>query len=155
MSIFRVVLFVLGIVLAVNATSQEIHYYDRITDPRAITRLDNIDNEPVRIVSKVGWPQGPRDPIDGFHILAQDTGAGIITHIWTQLHNQEDSNTLMIRWLLKDIFTPFSSRVMALSEPHLIPFVPVHKSVTFKCLIRVISASHTMQIGQYAAYFGL
>jgi hypothetical protein len=93
MSIFRVVLFVLGIVLAVNATSQEIHYYDRITDPRAITRLDNIDNEPVRIVSKVGWPQGPRDPIDGFHILAQDTGAGIITHIWTQLHNQEDSNT--------------------------------------------------------------
>jgi hypothetical protein len=98
MKLFRVVLPVLFSVLAafVEVTNaQEIHYYERLTDPRAITRLDNVDNEPVRISAAVGWPKGARDPIDGFHVLAQDTGAGIITHLWTQLHEQQDSLTFI------------------------------------------------------------
>lgn len=96
MKILRVVLPVILYTLTavVKMTSaQELNYYERLTDPRAITRLDNIDNEPVRISAAVGWPKGERDPIDGFHILAQDTGAGVITHIWTQLHQQQDSLT--------------------------------------------------------------
>ena len=96
MKLLRVVLsavfYVLSAFVAVTK-AQEIHYYERLTDPRAITRLDNIDNEPVRVSAAVGWPKGERDPVDGFHVLAQDTGAGIITHIWTQLHRQEDSLT--------------------------------------------------------------
>jgi len=98
MKLFRVVLpvivYVLSSFVAVT-NAQEIHYYERLTDPRAITRIDNVDNEPVRISAAVGWPKGARDPIDGFHVLAQDTGAGIITHLWTQLHQQQDSLTFI------------------------------------------------------------
>lgn len=96
MKLFRVVLPVLlyaFVSFVEMANAQELDYYERLTDPLAITRLDNIDNEPIRISAAVGWPKGARDPIDGFHVLAQDTGAGIITHIWTQLHEQEDTNT--------------------------------------------------------------
>lgn len=96
MKLLRVVLPVVAFIAFVfpeTSRSQHINYYERLTDPRAITRLDNIDNEPVRIAAQVGWPQRPRDPIDGFHVLAEDTGAGIITHLWTQLHDQQDSLT--------------------------------------------------------------
>ncbi len=96
MKLLRVVLPVLlyaFVSFVEMANAQELDYYERITDPLAITRLDNIDNEPIRISAAVGWPKGARDPIDGFHVLAQDTGAGIITHLWTHLYQQQDSLT--------------------------------------------------------------
>jgi hypothetical protein len=73
--------------------------YSRLSDPRAIAQLAVPDNEPIRIVSHVGWPTGPRDDIDGFFILGADTGSGIITHIWTQLFQQVDSLTKIRIWV--------------------------------------------------------
>jgi hypothetical protein len=60
----------------------QINPYARMTDPRALARLDGDDREPLRYVNYFGYPP-QRDPIDNNVIFAQDTGAGIITHIWS------------------------------------------------------------------------
>lgn len=60
--------------------AQTIDPYRRVTDPRAIYQLDCDDCEPLRFSSLFGLPQAVDER--GAHIFAQDTGAGIITHIW-------------------------------------------------------------------------
>ena len=52
-----------------------------MTDPRALARLDGDDSQPLRYSTRFGYPPY-RDPIDSNYIFAQDSGSGIITHIW-------------------------------------------------------------------------
>jgi len=75
-----VLLFTL-LILEVRTVYTQINFYSRIEDPRAIARLDCPDCQPLRYVNRFGYPPD-RDPIDSNFIFAQDTGAGVITHIW-------------------------------------------------------------------------
>lgn len=61
--------------------SAQINPYARITDRRALARLSGPDALPLRYVNRFGYPPD-RDPIDSNFILAQDNGAGIISHLW-------------------------------------------------------------------------
>ncbi len=76
---FFVLLFVL-LGLSGSKVFAQLNLYSRMTDPRAIARLDGPDCEPLRYVNRFGYP--PDKDIDGNYIFAQDTGAGVITHIW-------------------------------------------------------------------------
>lgn len=61
--------------------SQTLDPYRRIIDPRAIARLDGIDNQRLHYRTGHFFPSQV-DSTDGSYIFAQDTGAGIITHFW-------------------------------------------------------------------------
>jgi hypothetical protein len=65
---------------ASSASAQLINPYERITNPRAMVDLLGDDTEPLKHRTQFGlW--GDKDEY-GHFILAQDSGAGIITHIW-------------------------------------------------------------------------
>ena len=73
--------------------SQTINPYNRIVDPFAIARLDEPDFAPLKMAS--GWidPQYGKYPLDSsYWIYAQDTGSGIITHLFVTSRNP-DSQT--------------------------------------------------------------
>src|SRR5258705_13011510 len=77
--------FFFGIVFFVYAFTgahAQINLYSRMTDPRALARLDGPDSEPLRYVNRFGYPT-ERDSSDNNFILAQDSGAGVITHFWS------------------------------------------------------------------------
>jgi hypothetical protein len=95
---FRVVFFLLLCIPSIRSLAQPLDLYSRLSDPRAIARLDNKDSEPLRISSFVGWPS-VRDPTDWYFLLAKDSGSGIITHIWMQLHDAIDSTTSVRIWV--------------------------------------------------------
>lgn len=59
----------------------QIDPYARLTDPRAIARISGNDNQPLRTRARHGLPS-ERDPLDSNYIIAADSGAGVITHIW-------------------------------------------------------------------------
>lgn len=75
-----VLLVILGSALP-QAHAQFIDPYLRVTDPRAITKLVGNDVEPLRFHAQHGLP-ALRDEL-GYVILAQDSGAGIISHFWS------------------------------------------------------------------------
>ena len=68
---FVLLLLLLG--LSGNRIFAQLNLYSRITDHRAIARLDGPDCEPLRYVNRFGYPN-ERDPLDNNFILAQDTG---------------------------------------------------------------------------------
>ncbi len=88
-----VVLLLLCLGVVSNVHSQTFDPYARVSDPRAICRLDGADTLPVRIFSGVAFPY-ERDPSDGNFIMAQDTGAGIVSHLWL-MYYQLPADTLM------------------------------------------------------------
>ena len=64
-----------------SSVAQTIDPYHRMVDPRAIARLDGPDAEPLHQSSGYGY-NGIIDSVDHYTVLARDSGAGIITHIW-------------------------------------------------------------------------
>ncbi|MDP4231053.1 MAG: DUF2961 domain-containing protein [Bacteroidota bacterium] len=79
----RLPILVINVLLSLFAgmVTAQVNPYSRMTDPRALARLDGPDSQPLRYAIRFGFPPD-RDP-DQNYILAQDTGAGIITHMWT------------------------------------------------------------------------
>ena len=79
----RIVFLSLIIQLCIGGeVAAQLNVYSRMTDPRAIARLDGLDGEPLRYVNRYGYPP-ERDSSDNNVILAQDSGAGVITHFWS------------------------------------------------------------------------
>jgi hypothetical protein len=75
--------------------SQIINPYSRIVDPRGLARLNDGISEPLRYATLHGLPK-ERDLSDSSFIIAQDTGAGIICHIWMTTDSSQESPYLKI-----------------------------------------------------------
>lgn len=88
----------LAVLLAVgfgsDLVAQPINPYRRVTDPRAITELDCDDCDPQIHRNRYALP--PEVDEHGHHILAQDTGAGVITHIWGTTDAPDSTTDLRI-----------------------------------------------------------
>jgi hypothetical protein len=76
-----------------NAFAQSIDPYARINDPRAIARLDGSDAQPLRYAAGRGYASNIWDT-DGHVVMAQDSGSGIITHIWAALGDRDSVTDL-------------------------------------------------------------
>lgn len=72
----------------------QVNPYSRMTDPRAIARLDGPDSQPLRYACRFGFPPD-RDP-DQNYIFAQENGAGIITHIWTTTGDPDSTTNIKL-----------------------------------------------------------
>jgi hypothetical protein len=109
----------LVLVSAVNVHAQ-INPYSRLTDPRAIARLDGPDSEPLRYSCYHGLP-APIDPVDSNHILAQDSGAGIITHIWMTTDAPDSMTSIKIyiddKLVVSSTFFSFYEKAHGLLRP--------------------------------------
>jgi hypothetical protein len=64
------------------ARAQTIDPYQRLVDPLALARIDNPDFGPLRLSWGLGYAYGPDTANPGYYIYAEDTGAGIITHLF-------------------------------------------------------------------------
>ena len=79
----RLLLFTVAIIcIASDLLHAQLNLYSRLTHPRTRARLDGPDSQPLRYACRFGFPP-ERDASDQYSIIAQDTGAGIISHIWT------------------------------------------------------------------------
>lgn len=96
-----VAVLVMLFLLASNVHSQPFDPYARVSDPRAICRLDGADTLPVRIFSGVAFPR-ERNPYDGNFVIAKDTGSGIITHLWLMYHELPADSLMLIRIWVDD-----------------------------------------------------
>ncbi|HYM19955.1 MAG TPA: DUF2961 domain-containing protein [Candidatus Kapabacteria bacterium] len=93
------ILFLLVCICTERSSAQTFDPYRRLSDPRAICRLDGPDTLPVRISDGVGWPAN-RDPVDGNYIISSSQGSGVITHIWLMMHEKVfDSLTTVKLWV--------------------------------------------------------
>lgn len=75
----------------------QIDLYAKINDPLGIAKLDNVDSTHLRYVNFHGF-SGERDPSDGFFVIAKDSGAGVLTHLWITYGNG-DSLAIMKLYL--------------------------------------------------------
>ncbi len=96
-----VAVFVFLFLLVSNAHSQVFDPYARVSDPRAICRLDGPDTLPVRIFSGVGF-NTERNPIDGGFLLAKGTGSGVITHLWLMYYELPADSLISVRIWVDD-----------------------------------------------------
>ncbi len=76
-----IITMVFCVVIAPFLYGQGISHYINLTDPEAISRLDLTNRTPLRYKTGFGYPQ-ETDSLDGYHIIAGDTGRGVITHFW-------------------------------------------------------------------------
>ncbi len=75
-------LIVIAIAFACNDLSaQTIDPYSRLTNPRAIANLGGTDGQPLRHRAGYGF-WSTTDSFQHQRVLAEDSGAGIITHLW-------------------------------------------------------------------------
>jgi hypothetical protein len=76
------IVLVITVLYAVVTTSfAQVDVYSRLTDPRAIARLDNPDTGRLQYRNIHGL-SSVVDSTDGYYVLAEDSGAGVLTHIW-------------------------------------------------------------------------
>ncbi|HYM20963.1 MAG TPA: glycoside hydrolase family 172 protein [Candidatus Kapabacteria bacterium] len=75
------VLVILTFFIKVIPSRAQIDLYSRINDPRAIARLNNSDSGRLQFSADHGFWNKKIDA-DGYYILAEDSGAGVITHLW-------------------------------------------------------------------------
>jgi hypothetical protein len=80
-----------------TAYGQGFDPYSRVSDPRGICRLDGPDTLPIQFQVGVGW--SPLRDTDGYFICGQDTGSGIITHLWMEFYNAVDSLLKVRVWI--------------------------------------------------------
>jgi hypothetical protein len=77
---FGKTIFIFLTLLAASSNAQIIDPYRRVNDPMAMASLTGDDIEPLKHRTRFGL-YGDKDEF-GHFILAADSGAGIITHIW-------------------------------------------------------------------------
>jgi hypothetical protein len=68
--------------LVVSAAAQTINLYNRLIDPLALARLDEPDFARTRQTYGLGLGIKPSDTDPGYWVCAEDTGAGVITHMF-------------------------------------------------------------------------
>ncbi len=83
------------LLLAPQWSRAQIDLYSRINDPRALAYLNNADTGRQRYVNGHGF-KGIKDPIDNAEILAQDSGAGVISHLWMTFGSSDSLTVLKI-----------------------------------------------------------
>ncbi len=94
MSSSKLFAIALLLILGLPAQAQLINPYERVTNPRAVLDLVGEDTEPLRHRTQFGlW--GDKDE-NGHYILAQDSGAGIITHIWATAGVVDSGNNIRV-----------------------------------------------------------
>jgi hypothetical protein len=77
--------------------AQPLDLYRRVTDPRGIARLSGDDRDYLRHANGFRFPYF-HDTVDNYFIVARDTGAGVITHIWMNTDGP-DSNYFIKLWI--------------------------------------------------------
>ena len=147
--------------LAIHATAgaQVLNLYSRIVDPRGIARLDEPDSGRTKSVCFHGNPVdwNAIDSTDHSGIVAQDTGSGVITHIWSTF-GIPDSQAIIKLYIndtlvLADFYIEFFNKVRGLLRPPLDTFqsgayiwdiqIPYHKGFR----LTVLSTSQNLYFG--------
>jgi len=123
------------------ASCQVINLYSRMTDPRAIARLDAPDTSRTQAIAFHGDARWNIDSADHIPDVVKDTGSGVITHIWS---TNGDPDTTVILWLyvndtliITDHYNEFFQKLHGLFRPPLDTFangantwdvqIPYHK----------------------------
>ncbi len=91
------ILFAIILCLVWSNSFAQIDLYAKINDPLVIAKLDNADSAHLQYVNFHGF-SGERDPSDGFFVIAKDSGAGVLTHLWITYGNG-DSVAIMKLYL--------------------------------------------------------
>src|SRR5579883_3597921 len=124
----RVLIFSALLILffVANGNAQVIDLYSRITDPRGIAILSVPDSSPTRSVCFHGDARWKLDSTDMSGIVAEDTGSGVITHIWSTA-NVDDSLVTMKLYiddtlLISDHYREFFSTLPNAFRPPLDTF---------------------------------
>jgi len=106
-----------------TASSQVIDLYSRMSDPRAIARLDEPDTSCTKAVTFHGDAKWNIDSIDHIPDVAKDTGSGVITHIWTTADVQDSSVTIWLylndTLVISDHYYEFFEKLRGLFRPPL------------------------------------
>ncbi|MBM2815950.1 MAG: hypothetical protein HW421_2712 [Ignavibacteria bacterium] len=67
-------------------------FYEPINNPESLSYIDSINLFPQKFASGVGCGSKNDPDNPGWKIIADDTGSGVITHIWTQYFQLPDSS---------------------------------------------------------------
>ena len=130
-----------ALVASSTASCQVIDLYSRITDPRAIARLDMPDTSRTQAVNFHGDAKLNIDSADHIPDVAKDSGSGVITHIWS---TNGDRDTSVMLWLyvndtlvISGYYNEFFQKLHGLFRPPLDTFangantwdvqIPYHK----------------------------
>ncbi|MDP4221306.1 MAG: DUF2961 domain-containing protein [Bacteroidota bacterium] len=90
--------------------------YARLSDPRAICRLDGPDSLPLQFQGSVGWPS--RRDTDQYFIAVQGSGSGILTHIWLMYHDLPTDSSMKVRIWIDDSLLLTSDLYYIFKKPH-------------------------------------
>jgi hypothetical protein len=107
-------IFFFLLLFAKTIFAQPGNIYHTITDPQSLGDLSTL--QPVRCVAQLGLPQA-KDVIDGFSIIASDTGSGIITHIWATT-DAIDSTTHIKLWIDDSLISSSTFQEFFTSSQH-------------------------------------
>jgi len=103
------------------AEAQIIDPYYRVVDPRAIARLDLPDNHP--LIYRTGFGLPKQLDSNGAHILAEDSGSGVITHFWATTDTPDSLTKISIyidgKLVISTSFYSFFQQVHGMLRPPL------------------------------------
>jgi hypothetical protein len=136
-------IILLSFIIHTTVQAQMLNLYSRIVDPRGIARLDGPDTGRTKSVCFHGNPidWNEIDLTDHSGIVAEDTGSGVITHIWNT-SGVPDSQVIMKLYIndtlvLADFFNEFFGKIRGVLRPPLDSFgsgaytwdiqIPYHK----------------------------
>ena len=111
------VLLLLCLGVVSSAHSQPFDPYARVSDPRAICRLDGPDTLPVRIFSGLAYTN-ERDPNDDFFVIAKGTGSGILTHLWLMYYKLPYDSAVTVKIWIDDSLVISSYLYKLFNTPH-------------------------------------
>ncbi len=100
-----------------SVRSQQFDPYYRVSDPRAICRLDGADTLPVQISSGVGWVW-EHDSTDNYYIIAQGQGSGVLTHIWLMYYDLPADSLMTVKIWIDDSLVISSYLYDLFRQPH-------------------------------------
>lgn len=111
----------LSLLITQEVSAQWIDPYRRVTDPRAIAELKCDDCQPLKFRGRFRLPP-EKDEFDQ-HILAQDSGAGIITHFWATADLVDSLTDLRVyidgKLIIKSTFRDFFLKPTGMLRPPL------------------------------------
>ncbi|MFI5264030.1 MAG: DUF2961 domain-containing protein [Candidatus Kapaibacterium sp.] len=95
-SYFIVHILFFGVVLffTYGDSAAQNNFYQNLTDPLAICRIDSASSLPLKYSTGHGYPN--LKDTDGYCILAADTGTGVVTHFWITVPNSPDTAHLKL-----------------------------------------------------------
>lgn len=76
------------------------NHYGRLIDPSELYDLTEVS--PLKAACFVGNPW-KKDPSDGYSILGEDTGSGVITHFWTTVGVDTPDSAMFLKLYIDDV----------------------------------------------------